>query len=180
MKYKSIVVTQRGGLEAVQIVENELRPPLEEEVRIRVLATPVGQDDVAVRAGNRPFLKKPPFVPGYACVGVVDAVGSQVSRTAVGDRVAALTQFGSHAEFLYWDAEELVHVPQSLDPAEASTLILNYLVAYQILYRVAQVRRAKRRSSLARAGAWAQPFCSSAGWPDCKCLGWLPPPSTLS
>lgn len=140
MKYKSIVVTERGGLEAIQIMENDLRPPSAEEARIRILAAPVCQDDIAIRVGNRPFLAKVPFVPGYACMGIVDAIGESVTDVAVGDRVAALTNYGSHAEFLYWDASKLVHVPESLDPAEVVTLILNYLVAYQILHRIAQVK----------------------------------------
>lgn len=140
MKYKSILVTQRGGLEALQIVENELRSPAAAEARIRILAAPVCQDDVAVRVGNRPFLTKPPFVPGYSCIGVVDAVGDNVTTVAAGDRVAALTSFGCHAEYLYWQAKDLVHVPECLDPAEAAPLILNYLVAYQILHRVARVK----------------------------------------
>ncbi|MAT97114.1 MAG: oxidoreductase [Anaerolineaceae bacterium] len=140
MNYKSVVVTRRGGLDALQIVENDLRPPAEGEARVRILATPVCQDDVAIRVGNRPFLKKPPFTPGYAFIGVVAAIGEQVTNVAVGDRVAALTQFGSHAEHIYWQAEKLVQVPESLDMAEAVTLILNYLVAYQILHRVAKVR----------------------------------------
>jgi NADPH:quinone reductase-like Zn-dependent oxidoreductase len=140
MKYKSILVTQRGGPEAIQIVENDLRPPREGEARIRILATAVCQDDVAIRQGNRPFLKKPPFVPGYSFIGTVDAVGEGVRDVKVGDRVAALTQYGSHAEVVYWQANELVHVPESIDPAEAVTLILNYLVAYQILHRVAKVK----------------------------------------
>ena len=139
MKYKSIVVTQHGGLEALQIIENDLRPPMAGEARIRVLATAVCQDDVAIRAGNRPFLKKPPFVPGYSFIGIIEAVGEDVRDVKVGERVAALTQYGSHAEFIYWQASELVPVPESIDPAEAVTLILNYLVAYQILYRVAKV-----------------------------------------
>jgi len=158
MKYKSIVVNYRGGLEALQIVENELRPPLEEEARIRVLAAPVCQDDVAIRKGNRPFLKEPPFVPGYACIGVVDAVGSKVSATAVGDCVAVLTQFGSHAEYVYWDAKELVQVPRSLDLAQASTLILNYLVAYQILHRVAQVKSGDKALIIGASGGVGTAF----------------------
>ena len=140
MKYKSIVVTRRGGLDAIQIRENELRSPAAGEARIRVLAAPVCQDDIAIRRGNRPFLRKPPFVPGYACIGVVDAVGEGVRETAVGDRVAALTQFGSHAEYLYWEVDKLVQVPATIDPAAATTLVLNYLVAYQILHRVAHVQ----------------------------------------
>lgn len=140
MKYKRVVVTQRGGPERLQIEEVEQRRPLPGEAQIRVLAAPVCQDDVAVRVGNRPFLKNPPFTPGYTCVGTVEAVGEGVTAVAPGDRVAALTNYGSHAEVLYWKASELVHVPETLDPAEVVTLILNYLVAYQILHRVVQVK----------------------------------------
>jgi NADPH:quinone reductase-like Zn-dependent oxidoreductase len=140
MTYKSVVVTERGGLEILQVVENELRPPSAGEARIRILATPVVQDDVAVRKGNRPFLAKVPFTPGYSVLGVVDAVGEGVTAVAVGDRVAALTSLGGHAEYITWDAEELVHVPETLDPAKAVVLVLNYLVAHQILHRVARVK----------------------------------------
>jgi NADPH:quinone reductase-like Zn-dependent oxidoreductase len=140
MRYKSIVVTKRGGTEALQVMENDLRPPTGAEVRIRILATPVCQDDVGVRRGNRPFLPKTPFVPGYSIFGVVDAIGEAVTRVSVGDRVAALTQLGGHAEYIYLEEQQLVHVPTTLDPAEAAVLILNYLVAYQVLHRAAQVR----------------------------------------
>jgi NADPH:quinone reductase-like Zn-dependent oxidoreductase len=140
MNYRSVTVTRRDGLDALQIVEKDLRAPAAGEARVRVLATPVCQDDIAARVGNRPFLPKVPFVPGYSFLGVVDAIGEGVATVAVGDRVAALTQTGSHAEYIYWDAEGLVHVPETLDPAEAVVLILNYLVAYQILHRVARVK----------------------------------------
>jgi NADPH:quinone reductase-like Zn-dependent oxidoreductase len=144
MRYRSIVVTRRGGPEVLHIVENELRPPSEGEARIRILAASLVQDDVAARVGNRPVLPKPPFVSGYACLGLVDAVGEGVSSVAISERVAALTNFGSHAEYLYWKASELVHVPESLDPAKAAPLILNYLVAYQTLHRVAKVKPGDR------------------------------------
>ncbi len=140
MRYKSIVVTRRGGLDALQVIENDLREPSPGEVRIRILATPVCQDDVAVRRGNRPFLAKPPFVPGYSILGEADAVGEGVTSVAPGDRVAALTQFGGHAEYIYLGEDQLVHVPATLDPAEAVVLILNYLVAYQVLHKVVQVK----------------------------------------
>ena len=140
MRYKSVVVTKRGRPEALQVMENDLRPPSPGEARIRILATPVCQDDVAVRLGNRPFLPKVPFVPGYSILGAVETIGEGVTSVAVGDRVAALTNFGGHAEFCYLDEEKLAHVPNTLDPAEAVLLILNYLVAYQVLHRAARVK----------------------------------------
>ena len=140
MKYKSVVVTERGGPEKLEVVENDLRQPGSGEARIKVLAAAVVQDDIAARVGNRPVLPRLPFVPGYACLGIVDSIGANVSNVAAGDRVAALTNYGSHAEYVYWKASELVHVPETLDPTKAVTLILNYLVAYQTLHRVAKVK----------------------------------------
>jgi NADPH:quinone reductase-like Zn-dependent oxidoreductase len=138
--YKSVVAIAQGGPEMLKVVENELRPPAEGEARIKVLAAPVVQDDVEVRRGNRPWLPKFPFTPGYAILGLVDAVGAGVSRVHVEDRVAALTNFGGYAEYIYWDAQQLVHVPYSLDPAEAIILILNYLVPMQAMHSVVKVK----------------------------------------
>ncbi len=158
MTYKSVMVTRRGGLEALQFVDNDLRPPMEGEARIRMLATAVCQDDVAIRRGNRPFLKKPPFVPGYSFIGTVEATGEGVREVKVGDRVAALTQYSSHAEVIYWPANELVPVPEALDPAEAVTLILNYLVAYQILHRVAKVKAGDKALIIGASGGVGTAF----------------------
>jgi NADPH:quinone reductase-like Zn-dependent oxidoreductase len=140
VKYKSVIVTERGDPEVLQVVENHLREPQTGEVRVKILATPVCQDDIAVRVGNRPFLAKPPFVPGYSILGVVDAMGEGVGLVATGDRVAALTQFGGYAEYIYLPENHLVKVPKALDPAEAVVLILNYVVAFQTLHQVARVK----------------------------------------
>lgn len=158
MKYQSLTVTKRGGPETLRFVEHDLRAPGEFEARIRIIATPICQDDIAVRVGNRPFLKKPPYTPGYTFVGVVEAVGNAVSEVAVGDRVAAITTFGSHAEVIYWDAKALVRVPEALDPAEAVTLILNYLVAYQILHRVAKVKKGDKVLLIGASGGVGTAF----------------------
>ena len=144
MKYRSVIVTKRGGPEVLQVIEKDLAPPLPGEAQIRILATPVCQDDVAVRVGNRPFLAKVPFVPGYSILGVVEAIGEDVTQAAVGDRVAALTNFGGYAEYITLPEEELVHVPEILHSAEAAVLILNYLVAYQVLHRIAMVKPGDR------------------------------------
>ncbi len=82
----------------MQIVENDLRPPAAGEVRVKVLATCVTLPDVQARYGQSPFAPKISFVPGYAIVGVVDALGEGIDQTAVGDRAAALTVYGGYAE----------------------------------------------------------------------------------
>jgi len=140
MKYKSVVVTKRGGPDVLQIIENDLREPTSGEARIKVLATGVGGTDINYRYGYSLFSPKVPFAPGYEIMGVVDAVGKGVTKVAVGDRVAALTGHGGYSEMIYLGEEHLVHVPNSLDPAEVAILVLNYVTAYQMLHRVAKVK----------------------------------------
>jgi len=140
MKYKSVIVTKRGGPEVLQIIEKDLRPPSTGETRIKILAAAVSLPDVEARYGRTPFAPKVPFVPGYAIIGLVDALGEGVTKASVGDRVAALTVYGGYTEYIYLDQEKLIPVPTSLDPAEAVPLILNYIVAYQTLHRTAKVK----------------------------------------
>jgi NADPH:quinone reductase-like Zn-dependent oxidoreductase len=140
MKYKSVIVTKRGGPEVLQVIENDLRAPSPSEARIRILATPVCGPDISARYGDTPFAPRIPYVPGYAIIGTVDAIGEGVANVAVGDRVAALTVQGGYAEYIFLAERHLVSVPATLDPAEAATLILNYVVAYQTLHRKAKVK----------------------------------------
>lgn len=140
MKYKSVITTRRGPPEVLQVIENDLRPPSAGEARVKILAAPVCAPDVSSRYGHTPFAPKVPFVPGYAIIGVVDAIGPDVTKAAVGDRVAAMTVYGGYAEYIFLGQQELIPVPATLDPAEAVTLILNYIVAYQTLHRTARVK----------------------------------------
>lgn len=171
MKYKNVLVTKRGGPEVLQVVENDLRAPLPGEAQIRILVTPVCQDDIAARNGNRPFLPKLPFVPGYSILGVVDAIGEGVTQVAVGDRVAALTNFGGYAEYIYWDERKLVHVPETLDPAEAAILILNYVVPYQVLHRAVQVRPDDKVLIIGASGGVGTAFLQLGKLADLKMYG---------
>ena len=144
MKYKSVVVTKRGGPKVLQVIESDLRVPSAGEARIKILAVPVCLPDIEARYGRTPFAVKTPFVPGYAIVGVVDAIGEGVTNAEVGDRVAALTAFGGYAEYIFLGEKQLIPVPATLDPAEAAPLILNYMVAYQTLHRSAKVKAGDR------------------------------------
>ena len=129
----------------LQVVEHDLVAPGPREARVRVLAASVCRPDITVRTGESlysgtPLGHKIPFVPGYAIIGVVDAIGEAVTEVAVGDRVGALTVIGGYSEYIYWRSDRLIPVPTTLDPAEAVTVILNYVVAYQALHRSARVK----------------------------------------
>ena len=75
---------------------------------------------------------------------MVDRLGDGVSGIEPGQIVAALPISGAYAEFVCLPQRELVPVPSGLDPAEAVSLILNYVTAYQMLHRSAKVRPGQR------------------------------------
>jgi NADPH:quinone reductase-like Zn-dependent oxidoreductase len=158
MKYKSVVALKRGGPDVLKIVEHELRPPNPKEVRVKVLAAPVSLPDVEARYGRSPFPPKLPFTPGYAVIGVVDAVGDGVVATAVGDWVAALTAYGGYAEFIYLRERRLIPISKSVDPIAAAPLILNYIVAYQSLHRAAKVKSGDRVLIIGASGGIGTAF----------------------
>ena len=94
----------------------------------------------AMRRGRYYGQPEFPFVPGYDLVGVVEAVGPAADTALVGRRVAALTKTGGWASAALLTAADLVEVPGGVGAAEAETLIVNGLTAYQMLHRSAKVQ----------------------------------------
>src|SRR4029453_17571875 len=136
--------TNYGGPDALRVIEEECPEPKQGEVRVRVLAAGVSLPDLMMREGVHPETPPVPFTPGWDLVGVVDRLGDRVSKIEPGQIVAALPISGACAEYVCVPQRELVPVPSGLDPAEAVSLILNYVTAYQMLHRSAKVRPGQR------------------------------------
>jgi NADPH2:quinone reductase len=97
-----------------------------------------------MREGIHPETPPLPFTPGWDLIGVVERLGPGVSGIELGQRVAALPISGAYAQFVCLPQSELVPAPPELDPAEAVSLVLNYVTAYQMLHRSAQVSPGQR------------------------------------
>ena len=139
-----IIVTRYGGPEALQVLEEECPEPKDGDVRVRVLAAGVCLPDLMMREGIHPETPPLPFTPGWDLVGVVDRLGRGVSGIEPGQMVAALPINGAYAEFVCLAPRELVPVPPGLDAAEAVSLVLNYVTAYQMLHHSAKVGAGQR------------------------------------
>ena len=118
--------------------------PKDGEVRVRVLAAGVSLPDLLMREGVHPETPPLPFTPGWDLVGMVNRLGDGVSAIEPGQITAALPISGAYAEFVCLPQSELVPVPPGLDAAEAVSLVLNYVTAYQMLHRSAKVRLGQR------------------------------------
>ncbi|MEU3612843.1 medium chain dehydrogenase/reductase family protein [Streptomyces sp. NPDC006872] len=110
------------------------------QVLVRMEATGVSFAEQQMRRGR--YYDQPPFpfVPGYDLVGTVLTTGEGVDPGLAGTRVAALVKVGGWASHVLVDAADAVPVPDGIDAAEAETLILNGITAWQMLYRKARIR----------------------------------------
>jgi NADPH:quinone reductase-like Zn-dependent oxidoreductase len=140
----SVVITGIGGPELLQWVESDIPSPGPVEVRVRILAAGVAYADLLMRHGLYPHTPAFPFAPGYDIVGEIDALGDGVRDFALGQRVASLTMVGGYSRYIVIRANHVVPVPPDLDAAEAVSLVLNYVTAYQMLHRVAHARKGQR------------------------------------
>ena len=125
--------------DGLQVRRREIPAPGQGQVLVRVEASGVSFAEQQMRRGR--YYDQPPFpfVPGYDLVGTVAAVGPGVDPAVTGRRVAVLIKTGGWASAVLVDAADLVPVPDGLDPAEAETVVVNGITAYQML-RKARVR----------------------------------------
>jgi NADPH:quinone reductase-like Zn-dependent oxidoreductase len=134
------VLTALGGPEVLQVIEDDVRDPAANELRIRILACGVAFADVLMRRGLYSGVPALPYSPGYDIVGIVDSCGPGVMQWKPGDWAAAIIKTGGYSRYIVLPESELVSVPAGLDAAEAVSLVLNYTTAYQLIHRIAELR----------------------------------------
>lgn len=85
---KAVMVTNPGGLDALQYLDVDAPDPGPGELLVKIAAAGVCSHDIAMRKG---ILKRGidlPFIPGHEISGTVVKMGDQVRRFKVGDRIA--------------------------------------------------------------------------------------------
>jgi 2-desacetyl-2-hydroxyethyl bacteriochlorophyllide A dehydrogenase len=122
------------------IRQRRLSQPKNGEVIIKVEASGVSFAERAMMRDKYPGMPKFPFIPGYDLVGIVVAVGLDVETSLLGRRVAVLTKTGGWSSHCIVSVNDILTMPDDVDPAEAETLVVNGITAWQMLHRTAQVK----------------------------------------
>lgn len=129
---KAILFDRYGGPEVLTLGEAKRPEPREKEVLIRVLAAAVNAADWHIIRGE-PFpvrlfagLFKPKYhIPGCDVAGVVEAVGSEVTRFRPGDEVfgdATNSGWGAFAEYVAINEATVAAKPEGVSFEEAAAL----------------------------------------------------------
>lgn len=136
---KAVVIRRRGGPEVLEIVRDHPEPRVRgpHDVVVRVAAASVNPVDTYLRAGKVPVPLRYPWILGGDACGTVEAVGSAVTRFAVGARVLGLLDYvrrpGCYAERALFRESELVPAPDGVDDVQLAALPLVALTAWQAL-----------------------------------------------
>ncbi|WP_034360536.1 NADP-dependent oxidoreductase [Deinococcus phoenicis] len=146
---KAASIERYGPNDVVQIGFLPQPRPGPYDLLVRVRAASVNPIDLAIRGGRlRPILPyKLPLILGSDLSGEVVAVGSAVTRFAVGDEVFARLdkdRIGAFAEYALVGEKEAALKPARLTHVQAASIPLVGLTAWQALTELGQVRRGQK------------------------------------
>ncbi|HAQ27456.1 MAG TPA: NADPH:quinone oxidoreductase [Pseudomonas sp.] len=109
------------------VVEDLDSPQIKKgEVLLDVHAAGVNFPDTLIIEGKYQFKPPFPFSPGGEAAGMVAAVGEKITHLKVGDRVMALTGWGSFAEQVAVSGQNVLPIPAEMDFTTAAAFSMTY------------------------------------------------------
>ena len=155
---KAIVIDSFGGIDQLKMKPVPKPIPEDNEVEIEIAYTGVNPVDWKIREGmlkaRMPY--KFPLIPGWDASGIVSSKGKKASKFEVGDEVFAYCrkpaiQWGTYAEYICCDENHVALKPKNISFAEAASIPLAALTAWQVLFDVGKLQ--KGHTILIHAGA---------------------------
>ncbi len=123
---KAVLCKAFGPADTLVLEEVASPEPKKNEILIDVHAAAVNFPDTLIIEGKYQFKPPFPFSPGGEAAGVVAAVGEKVSHLKPGDRVMALTGWGSFAEQVAVPSYNVMPIPKGIDFNSAAAFGMTY------------------------------------------------------
>ncbi|WP_306641473.1 quinone oxidoreductase family protein [Sanyastnella coralliicola] len=166
---KAAVLTTNGNaFDSFEIRDLDKPTPQEGQVLIKVEAFGLNFADVMARRGLYREAPPLPSVIGYDLVGKVEAVGSGVDTSLIGERVAGMSRFGSYAEYCATQASGVAVVPDDMPAAEACALGTQYCTAWYAAFQATNMNPGERVLIHAAAGGVGTALVQLAQWKGCE------------
>ncbi len=128
-----------GGPETLVPAEAPVPAPAADEVLIRTQAIGVNRPDVAQRAGSYPPPPGASPILGLEAAGEVVAIGADVTRWRIGDRVCALTNGGAYAEYVTAPEAQTLPWPDGYDALAAAALPETFFTVWANLFMIGRL-----------------------------------------
>ena len=132
----SAAVYEKHGNPA-DVLHVETRPwptPAADEAVVKMRAAPINQADLNQIEGKYPVRPQLPATPGFEGAGVVTELGAGVNGLTTGAVVILPHNIGTWRDAVAVKAEDLVVVPDGIEPVQAAMLKINPLTAWRLLH----------------------------------------------
>jgi trans-2-enoyl-CoA reductase len=119
------------------VLRVETRPwptPAADEAVVKMRAAPINPADLNQIEGKYPVRFALPATPGFEGAGIVVELGTEVKCLTNGALVILPHNVGTWRDAAAVKAEDLVVVPEGIDPAQAAMLKINPLTAWRLLH----------------------------------------------
>ncbi|NBT68634.1 MAG: NAD(P)H-quinone oxidoreductase [Betaproteobacteria bacterium] len=121
---------QGGAPEVLVLSKTQVPQPSAGEILIRVAYSGVNRPDCSQRLGKYPPPAGASPIIGLEASGEVVALGEGITRWKLGDRVCALTNGGSYAEYVCAPQGQVLPIPKGMTLLEAASLPENYFTVW--------------------------------------------------
>jgi trans-2-enoyl-CoA reductase len=132
----SAAVYEKHGNPA-DVLHVETRPwpmPAADEALVKMRAAPINPADLNQIEGKYPVRAELPATPGFEGAGVVTELGAAVNGLTTGALVILPHNIGTWRDAVAVKAEDLVVVPDGIEPVQAAMLKINPLTAWRLLH----------------------------------------------
>ena len=132
-------VRSPGDLETMELVAVDRVQPGPGQIEVAITASSLNFADVLVAMGRFPTIDERDPELGVDFVGVVTAIGADVTDHQVGDRVGGFSRNGCWATFLTCDARVAVTLPETLPDHHAVAVSTAHATAWFGLHDQARI-----------------------------------------
>jgi len=150
---RAALVRRFGGPEVVEQALIPCPSPRAGEVLVKVQAVAANYVDLIVIAGRYQFKPDLPFTPGKGPAGIVAALGEGVTAPRLGERVLAMAEIGSCAEYAVAPANQCYVLPQTMPFTAAAAMALAYDTAWFALHERGRLASGETVLVLGASGA---------------------------
>ena len=140
---QAILCESWGPPSSLRLRELPSPVPGPKQVLVRTRVAAVNFPDALMVAGKYQFKPEFPFSPGGEFSGEIIAVGAEVQRLAIGDKVAGIASHGAYAQEVAIDADNAIALPRDTgddDLELAGSFVLTYGTSLHALKDRAQAQ----------------------------------------
>ena len=143
---KAIVYSAFGSSEVIEVIETEKPTIKEDEVLIKSYAVSVNPADIKYRKGlmQQRLPVQLPYTPGLDVAGTIEAIGENVTRLKVGDKVFGGKHGGNYAQYVSLKESDTSIIPSNISFNEAAALVVPLVTAYSFLIENGEVQKGQR------------------------------------